>query len=63
MDKLKKKSKGRPQYVPDAKQLRQLFIKVKNKEITNQQAWTLAGCKHSKWFELKKKYENLEVNS
>ena len=62
MEKLKnKKSKGRPQFVPDTKQLRQLFIKVKNKELTNEQAWMLAGCKHSKWFQLKKKYDKLEV--
>lgn len=62
MNKLKKKSKGRPKYVPDTRILRQLYIKVRNKELTNAEAWEIAGCKHSLWFELKKKYENLEVN-
>lgn len=62
MEKLKnKKSKGRPKFVLDTKQLRQLYVKVKNKELTNEQAWTLAGCKHSLWYKLKKKFDKLEV--
>jgi hypothetical protein len=37
-----KKSKGRPQYVPDFNQLKELYEKIDNKELTNEQGWNLA---------------------
>ncbi len=43
MENLKiKKSKGRPQYIPNIEQLKELYKKIDNKEITNEQGWNLA---------------------
>lgn len=53
-----KKSKiGRPQYIPDLQLLKELYKKIDNNEITNADAWRIAGCGKTKWFELKKKME------
>lgn len=59
--KLKNKKVGRPKYKPNLDQLQELFTQVAEKTITNEEGWKLAKCKKTKWFELKKKYEKLEV--
>lgn len=56
-----KRSVGRPQYVVDIEQLQELFKQVEDKTITNEQGWLLAKCKKTKWFELKRKYNKIEV--
>lgn len=61
MEKLKNKKVGRPKYQPNIEQLQDLFKQVADKTITNEEGWLLAKCKKTKWFELKKKYEKLEV--
>lgn len=61
MEKLKNSKIGRPKYQPNIKQLQKLYRQVANKTITNEEAWILAHCKKTKWYQLKKKYENLEV--
>lgn len=58
---IKIKKIGRPKYQPNIEQLQELFKQVMEKTITNEQGWILAKCKKTKWFELKKKYEKLEV--
>lgn len=55
--KTNKRSKGRPQYIPDFEQLKKLYKQVKDKTITNEEAWNLAKCHKTKWYELKKKFE------
>lgn len=55
-----KKSKngvGRPKYVADVEQLRQLFKQVSEKAITNEEGWALAHCHKTKWYQLKKELE------
>lgn len=37
-----KRSKGRPAYIPDLRQLQDLFKRIDNKEITNEQGWQIA---------------------
>lgn len=59
--KLKNKKIGRPKYQPNIEKLQELFKQVAEKTITNEQGWILAKCKKTKWFELKKIYEKLEV--
>lgn len=56
-----KKSKGRPKYQPNIKQLKCLFKQVADKTITNEEAWRQAGIHKTKWYELKKLYSNLEA--
>lgn len=42
-EKLKnKKSVGRPPYIENMTRLRELYLKVKNKKLTNQEAWSIA---------------------
>lgn len=42
-EKLKnKKSVGRPPYIEDIVRLEELYLKVENKELTNQEAWNMA---------------------
>ena len=57
-----KKSKGRPQYTPNIEQLKKLYKQVADKRITNEEAWLQAGIHKTKWYELKRKYNKLEVN-
>jgi hypothetical protein len=45
MEKLKNKKVGRPKYQPNIEQLKQLFEKVANKTITNEER--MANCKMS----------------
>ena len=55
-----KKSKngvGRPKYVADVEQLRQLFKQVSEKAITNEEGWNIANCHKTKWYQLKKELE------
>lgn len=49
-EKLKnKKSVGRPSYIiKDIKQLQELILKVRNRELTNEQAWKLARLQKNK---------------
>lgn len=42
MEKLKNKKAGRPKYLPNIKQLKELYQQVKEKTITNEQGWVLA---------------------
>lgn len=56
-----KKSKGRPQYTPNIEQLKKLYKQVSDKTITNEEAWRQAGIHKTKWYELKKLYNNLEA--
>lgn len=55
--KLKKSKIGRPKYQLNKKLLKSLFKQVADKTITNEQGWKIAGCKKTKWFELKKQLE------
>lgn len=55
--KINKRSKGRPQYIPNIEQLKVLIKQVTDKTITNEEAWKLAKCHKTKWYELKKKFE------
>ncbi len=57
-----KKSKGRPKYQPNIGQLKDLFKQVTDKTITNEEAWRIAHCGKTKWYQLKKLYNNMEVN-
>ena len=57
-----RKSKGRPQYTPNIKQLKELYKQVADKKITNEDAWRQAGIHKTLWYKLKKEYNNLEVN-
>ena len=62
--KIKKSNKGvgRPKYQPNIEQLQELYKKVRNKEITNEiRLADWHGIHKTLWFELKKKYETLEV--
>lgn len=59
--KLKKSKIGRPKYQPQIEQLQELYRQVAEKTITNEQGWILAKCKKTKWYQLKKKYEKMEV--
>ena len=57
-----KKSKGRPQYTPNIEQLKKLYKQVADKTITNEEARRQAGIHKTKWYELKRKYnDNLEA--
>lgn len=58
---LKNKKVGRPKYQPNIEQLQNLFKQVAEKTIKNEQGWILAKCKKTKWFELKRKYNKIEV--
>lgn len=40
--KLKKSKIGRKPYIANKNLLKELFIKIENKEITNAEAWTIA---------------------
>lgn len=42
MEKLKNKKVGRKPYIADTKLLKDLYIKIANKEITNEQGWKIA---------------------
>jgi len=60
---LKIKKVGRPAYIPNKKQLKELYKKIDNKELTNEDGWKIAGCKKTIWYQLKKEYYNeLEAN-
>lgn len=37
MEKINKRSKGRPQYIPKIEELKELFKQVENKKITNEE--------------------------
>lgn len=52
-----KKSKGRPAYVPNICQLKELYKKIDDGELTNEQGWQIAGCKKTIWYEMKRKYK------
>lgn len=56
-----KKSKGRPKYQPNFKQLKELYSQVADKTITNEEAWQQAGIHKTLWYKLKKEYNNLEA--
>lgn len=45
MENLKNKRIGRPKYIADEELLKKLYIKIKNKELTNTKAWQIAGCR------------------
>ena len=45
MEKLKNKKVGRPKYHPKISQLQDLYKKIENKEITNEQGWRIAKCR------------------
>lgn len=57
MEKLKNKKVGRPKYQPNIKELQRLYAEIRKGTMTNEQAWILAKCKKTKWFELKRKYQ------
>ena len=56
-----KKSKGRPKFEPNVKQLKDLYKQVADKTITNEQGWRIAHCGKTKWYELKRLYNEQEV--
>lgn len=56
-----KKSKGRPKFEPNVKQLKDLYKQVADKTISNEEGWKIAHCGKTKWYELKKLYSNLEA--
>lgn len=56
-----KRLKGRPKFEPKIEELKELFKQVENKTMTNEEAWKLAKCHKTKWYELKKKFK-LEAN-
>lgn len=37
-----KRSKGRPKYIANIEQLKELYKRIDNKEITNEQGWQMA---------------------
>ena len=39
---MENKKVGRKPYIANKNLLKELFIKIKNKEITNEEAWTIA---------------------
>lgn len=45
MKKSKNKKVGRPNYIADEELLKNLYIKIRNKELTNTKAWQIAGCR------------------
>ena len=48
MEKLKNKKVGRKPYIADTKLLKNLYIKIANKEITNEQGWKIARLQKNK---------------
>ena len=61
MKNLKLKNKiGRPKYIPDNALLKELFEKVDKKSLTNSEAWHIAGCGKTKWYELKRRLRTNE---
>ncbi len=48
---------GRPAYQPDEQLLKELYKRIENKELKNTEAWRIAGCGKTKWYEIKKKLE------
>lgn len=40
--KTSKRSKGRPKYIADIPKLKELYKRIDNKEITNEQGWQMA---------------------
>ena len=48
MEKLKNKKIGRKAYIADTKLLKELYVKIANKEITNEQGWRIAKCRQDK---------------
>ena len=63
MENLKNKTVGRPKYQPQMEKLQELYRKGAEKTITNEQGWHIARCGKTKWYQLKKKYEKMEVKS
>lgn len=58
-----KKSKGRPKFEPNVKELKNLFLQVAAKTITNEERLEYSTvAKKTKWFELKKLYYGKGVN-
>lgn len=57
MKNLKNRKLGRKPYIPNEQLLKELYIKISNKELKNSEAWRIAGCGKTKWYELKKKLE------
>ncbi len=45
MQDLKNRKVGRPKYISDEELLKKLYVKIKNKELTNTNAWQIAGCR------------------
>ncbi len=52
---LKNNRKGRPKYIENTILIKELIKKIEKNEIKNSEAWRIAGCGKTKWFELKKK--------
>lgn len=40
-----KRTKGRPQYIPNIQQLQELYTKIANNELTNSDGWKMAKCR------------------
>ena len=62
--KLKKSKRGvgRPKYEPNIEQLQELYSEIRKGNITNEiRMADEFGIHKTKWFELKKKYEKMEV--
>lgn len=49
-----KRSKGRPKYIANIEQLKELYKKIDNKEITNEQGWNLARLQKDNLVQAKK---------
>ncbi len=54
---MENKKRGRPMYKIDVKLLNELIKKVNNKEISNKEAYYMAKCGKTKWFQIKKMME------
>lgn len=57
-----KKSKGRPKFEPNVKQLKKLYKQIAAKKITNEEAWRQTGIHKTLWYQLKRKYRKMEVD-
>ncbi len=53
---LKNNKIGRPKFIANVQQLHNLYKKIENKELTNEEAWNIAKCGKTKWYELKNLY-------
>lgn len=62
MEKLKNKKIGRPKYEPNIEQLQELYSEIRKGNITNEMRLAdKLGIHKTLWYQLKRKYEKMEV--